>query len=79
MEINELITLSELARRLRVSKRWLREEAASGRLPSIAAGAQHLFNLRVVERLLAERAASPAKEQERVTGRSRPRSTEERA
>lgn len=79
METNELITLSELARRLRVSMRWLREEAASGRLPSIAAGAQHLFNLRVVERLLAERAASPEKRGSRASSGSGSSPKEERS
>ena len=53
----ELVTLRELARRLRVSCSWLKTEADSGRLPHVRAGTQRLFNLQVVIDLLAERAA----------------------
>lgn len=56
-EKNDLVTLSQLARRLRVPAIWLRAQADSGALPHVKAGHQRLFNAGVVERLLAERAA----------------------
>ena len=52
-----LVTLQQLARSLRVSARWLREEADAGRLPHVKAGRQRLFNAKAVMRRLAERAA----------------------
>ena len=56
---HELITINELARRLRVPAAWLRREADAGRLPHLAAGSQRLFNLEAVERVLAKRAGTP--------------------
>jgi excisionase family DNA binding protein len=53
----DLVTLADLARRLRVSAAWIRAEADAGRLPHVRAGSQRLFNLRAVLHLLAERAA----------------------
>jgi excisionase family DNA binding protein len=58
MELKLIAPLHELARRLRVPARWLREEADAGRIPHVRAGAQRLFNIDVVERVLAQRAAS---------------------
>ena len=49
-----------MARRLRVTLRWLRAEAEAGRIPCIRAEKQMLFNADVVERLLLERAGKPA-------------------
>ena len=60
MNTPTLVTTSELARRWRVAARWIRQEADQGRLPGVRAGAQWLFNLEVVEHLLAERAATTA-------------------
>jgi excisionase family DNA binding protein len=54
----DLVTLGQLARRLRVASSWLRRETEAGRLPHLRAGRQRLFNLQVVERVLAERAAT---------------------
>jgi excisionase family DNA binding protein len=55
-----LVTLPELARRLRVPARWIRQEAEAGRIPHLKAGSQLLFNLGAVETVLAERASPPA-------------------
>lgn len=52
-----LVTLPQLARRYGVPASWLKAEADSGRLPAVRAGSQRLFNLEVVELVLAERAA----------------------
>ena len=47
-----------LARQLRVSQTWLRDEAAAGRLPSVPAGKRNfVFNVARVEEVLAQRAA----------------------
>ena len=54
----EIITDSQLARILRVSVRWLRDEAEGGRLPCIRAERRFLFNRQAVVSALAERAAS---------------------
>lgn len=53
-----VLTLSRMARRLRVPQRWLRAEAEAGRVPCIRAGRRFLFAPDAVERVLAERAAS---------------------
>lgn len=53
----DVVSLDELARRLRLSRRWLHREALDGRLPSLKAGKQRRFNIAAVERTLAERAA----------------------
>lgn len=59
-----LMTLTELARRLRVPVRWLRQEADAGRLPHLKAGSQRLFNWVEVERALALRAKRASQEGE---------------
>lgn len=51
-----VLGLVELARRYRVPVSWLRAEAKAGRLPAVKAGSQFLFNVEVVDRVLAERA-----------------------
>jgi hypothetical protein len=53
------VTLTFLARHLRVSADWLRAEASAGRLPHVRAGDQLLFNLRLVEQLILRRASQP--------------------
>ena len=54
---NELLTLPQLARRLKVSQRWLRDEAEAGRIPCLNAGSgRYLFSSTAVERALLERA-----------------------
>jgi hypothetical protein len=54
----ELLTLHQLAARLRLSRDWLRAEALADRLPCLRAGRKLLFNLPTVHRILAERAAA---------------------
>ena len=53
----QLVSLDVLARRLRLSKRWLNQEIAEGRLPYLQAGQKRLFNLTAVRNALAQRAA----------------------
>jgi hypothetical protein len=53
----ELLSLPILARNLRVSQTWLRQEAEAGRIPSLAAGrGRFLFSRSAVEAALVERA-----------------------
>lgn len=47
-----------MARRLRVTTAWLRDEANAGRVPCLRAGTRYLFAPEAVERVLAERAAN---------------------
>ena len=54
----ELVSDTQLARILGISAAWLRSEAENGRLPGIQAGKRFLFNVPVVERILAERAST---------------------
>ena len=55
--MNELFSLSRLARRLGVTQRWLRDQADGGHLPCLRAGGRYLFNLAAVQEALAEKAA----------------------
>ena len=52
-----LVTLENLARVLRLSKRGLRVEARSGRIPSLKAGQRRLFSVDAVKNVLSERAS----------------------
>lgn len=52
----ELLSLPAMARRLRVSQRWLRQEAEAGRIPSLRADSRFLFSSAAVECALLERA-----------------------
>lgn len=52
-----LLALGPMARRLRVTDAWLREEAEAGRIPCLRAGNRYLFAPEAVERVLAARAA----------------------
>jgi len=62
-----LLDLRSMARRLRVSMRWLRDEARAGRVPHLPAGARLLFDPAAVEQTLAERARQfPTTEANRV-------------
>ena len=56
---NELLTLPRLARRLGVSQSWLRQEAASGRIPCLAARGRYLFSESAVRSALLQRAERP--------------------
>jgi len=51
------ITLSDLARQLRVPTKWLRDEAESGRIPHLKAGNQILLDADTVTKVLRDRAA----------------------
>ena len=54
---NELLTLPQLSRRLKVSQAWVKREAESGRLPCIPANSgRFLFSWSAVEKALLERA-----------------------
>ena len=56
-----LLTAGQMARRLRVTARWLKAEADAGRIPHLKAETVYLFDPDVVERVLRERAgATPA-------------------
>jgi hypothetical protein len=55
--VSDLITLHQLAVRLRLPREWLRAEALAGRLPCLRVRRKLLFSLPTVERILAERAA----------------------
>lgn len=52
-----IVSIQELSRRLRLSKRWLHSEAVAGRIPSLRAGQRRLFNIDAVIRAIAARAA----------------------
>lgn len=52
-----LLPLNRMARHLRVTVAWLRDEANAGRVPCLRAGDRYLFSPAAVERILAERAA----------------------
>lgn len=51
-----LLPLGPMARRLRVTQAWLRDEAEAGRIPHLKAGQRLLFDPETVERVLLERA-----------------------
>ena len=53
-----LLTLPELARRLRLSATWVRNETEAGRLPCLRAGRRTLYSQRAVERALLRRAGA---------------------
>lgn len=58
MEISKpkLLLVGPMARRLRVTVKWLRDEAEAGRIPHLKAGQRLLFDPETVERVLLERA-----------------------
>jgi excisionase family DNA binding protein len=55
--VDELLSLPQLAARLRLPRDWLRREALAGRLPCLRIGRKLLFNRSAVKQMLAERAA----------------------
>lgn len=57
---SQLLSLPAMARQLRVTQRWLRDEADAGRLPHIKAGKRYLFAADAVEAALLDRARGAA-------------------
>ncbi len=55
--MNELLSLSRMARRLGVRQQWLREQADVGKIPCLKAGNRYLFNPMAVQETLATKAA----------------------
>ena len=55
--MSDLLSLSRMARRLGVTRQWLRDEADAGRIPSLKAGSRYLFNPVAVQEALAAIAA----------------------
>ena len=55
--MSELLNLNQLARRLGITKKWLKTEADNGRLPCLKAGRRYLFNLEAVNMALLKRTA----------------------
>jgi hypothetical protein len=60
MTDSRLLLAGPMARRLRVSVRWLRAEAVAGRIPNVQAERVFLFDPEAVERVLIERAQAAA-------------------
>jgi hypothetical protein len=56
-----LVPLAAMARIVHVSTKWLREQAASGTIPSLDAGGARLFHAPTVEKLLMIRAMGQEK------------------
>lgn len=58
METNkQLVDLNGLSKQLKLSKRWLHEEAKSERIPSLKAGGKRVFNVDAVRNAIANQAA----------------------
>ena len=55
--MSELLSLPRTARRLGVSARWLKVEAAAGRVPCLRADSRYLFDIDAVVNALLPRAA----------------------
>lgn len=55
--MSELLSLSRMARRLGVTKDWLREQADAGNVPCLQAGKRYLFHAAAVQEALAVQAA----------------------
>ena len=55
---NNLITIGQLARKLKISVLWLRRQADRGVLPCIDADGKLFFNIEAVKMKLAELAAT---------------------
>lgn len=53
----QIVKLEDLAQQLGLSTRWLHREAMAGRIPSLKAGKQRIFNVDAVRQKLSERAA----------------------
>jgi hypothetical protein len=57
--MSELLSLARAARRVGITARWLRDEAAAGRVPHLRAGTRYLFDLAALTQSLSDRAAQP--------------------
>ena len=57
--MDELLSLSRMARRLGVTQQWLRDQAKAGQVPCLRAGTRFLFNAEAVQEALAAEAARP--------------------
>ena len=55
--MDDLLSLSRMARRLGVTQQWLRDEAEAGNVPCLKAGSRYLFNPPAVQEALAAQAA----------------------
>jgi hypothetical protein len=55
--MSELLSLPRLARRLGITRKWLKAEADNGRLPCLKAGGRYLFDLAAVQLVLRKRAS----------------------
>ncbi len=55
--MSDLLSLPRMARRLSVSQKWLRDQAAAGKIPCLKAGKRYLFNSVAVQEALAAKAA----------------------
>lgn len=53
---DELVHISQMARMLKVSVRWLREETDAGRIPHLSAGKDTLYAPDAVRTVLVKRA-----------------------
>jgi hypothetical protein len=53
---HELLTLSRMARRLRLSQTWLRTKAEAGEIPGLKADRRWLFRADVVEPIVSQMA-----------------------
>lgn len=61
----KLLPLGSMAHQLRVTVKWLRNEAEAGRVPHLKAGNRLLFDPETVERLLLERARASDRGEDR--------------
>lgn len=57
--MDRLLTDTRMARRLRVARAWLVEQAVQQRVPHLKAGKRYLFCPEAVEAALAAQAATP--------------------
>lgn len=64
--MSELLHLSVAARRIGVTKKWLKAEATAGRVPCLRAGTSFLFDEATLKESLRTRASSHEQTQERA-------------
>lgn len=57
----ELLSLGRMARRLGVTRQWLRDAAEAGHVPCLRAGTRYLFSAAAVIEAVAAMAANPSK------------------
>lgn len=58
-EDRRIFTANQMAQRLGVTIRWLKQEAEAGRVPAIRAESRFLFNPDAVQEALLHRASEP--------------------